>query len=234
MHNLSLPLDDEELDELDNFLLDRGYDEPEEAFADAVDEGTLNISELDGFFTAIVSGPVPVMPSRWLPALWGDVQPRWETEKAYERVVSLLTRHMNGIVNSLMDPEFEFEPLFLEREVDGKLYTIVDEWCVGYLRGVELAQAQWSEGEEELADYLAPILLFADEEGWETLKALSLDETVALQQEIPPAVRAIHTYWLERREAYRDQPAVRSEPRVGRNAPCPCGSGKKYKKCCLH
>lgn len=28
-------------------------------------------------------------------------------------------------------------------------------------------------------------------------------------------------------------PAVRSEPKVGRNEPCPCGSGKKYKKCCL-
>jgi SEC-C motif-containing protein len=26
-------------------------------------------------------------------------------------------------------------------------------------------------------------------------------------------------------------PVVRSEPRVGRNDPCPCGSGKKYKKC---
>ena len=25
---------------------------------------------------------------------------------------------------------------------------------------------------------------------------------------------------------------VRSGPRVGRNDPCPCGSGKKYKKCC--
>jgi len=30
------------------------------------------------------------------------------------------------------------------------------------------------------------------------------------------------------------QPApVTSEPKVGRNDPCPCGSGKKYKKCCL-
>lgn len=27
---------------------------------------------------------------------------------------------------------------------------------------------------------------------------------------------------------------VRTEPKVGRNDPCPCGSGKKYKKCCLH
>ena len=26
---------------------------------------------------------------------------------------------------------------------------------------------------------------------------------------------------------------VRASPKVGRNDPCPCGSGKKHKKCCL-
>jgi preprotein translocase subunit SecA len=30
----------------------------------------------------------------------------------------------------------------------------------------------------------------------------------------------------------RKQPVKRAEAKVGRNAPCPCGSGKKYKKCC--
>jgi len=31
-----------------------------------------------------------------------------------------------------------------------------------------------------------------------------------------------------------DKPVTfrRTEPKVGRNSPCPCGSGKKYKKCC--
>ncbi|WP_422468151.1 SEC-C metal-binding domain-containing protein, partial [Endozoicomonas sp. ALC013] len=28
------------------------------------------------------------------------------------------------------------------------------------------------------------------------------------------------------------QPLVRQHPKVGRNDPCPCGSGRKYKKCC--
>jgi len=28
------------------------------------------------------------------------------------------------------------------------------------------------------------------------------------------------------------EPYIREEPKVGRNEPCPCGSGKKYKKCC--
>lgn len=29
------------------------------------------------------------------------------------------------------------------------------------------------------------------------------------------------------------QQVIRTEPKIGRNDPCPCGSGKKYKKCCL-
>jgi uncharacterized protein YecA (UPF0149 family) len=29
-------------------------------------------------------------------------------------------------------------------------------------------------------------------------------------------------------------PVVRGHRKIGRNDPCPCGSGKKYKKCCLN
>jgi len=28
------------------------------------------------------------------------------------------------------------------------------------------------------------------------------------------------------------KPEIRKQPKVGRNEPCPCGSGKKFKKCC--
>ena len=33
-------------------------------------------------------------------------------------------------------------------------------------------------------------------------------------------------------EAPKQQTVKRSTPKVGRNDPCPCGSGLKYKKCC--
>ena len=33
-------------------------------------------------------------------------------------------------------------------------------------------------------------------------------------------------------ETPKETPFVRQAPKVGANAPCPCGSGKKYKKCC--
>ena len=39
----------------------------------------------------------------------------------------------------------------------------------------------------------------------------------------------------KRKELYKEQKAsgtIRKEKKVGRNDPCPCGSGKKYKKCC--
>lgn len=37
--------------------------------------------------------------------------------------------------------------------------------------------------------------------------------------------------WACFRQPQRRQPVVKQE-KVGRNAPCPCGSGRKYKKCC--
>ena len=33
-------------------------------------------------------------------------------------------------------------------------------------------------------------------------------------------------------EIVGEKPIMRDEPKIGRNDPCPCGSGKKYKKCC--
>ncbi len=38
--------------------------------------------------------------------------------------------------------------------------------------------------------------------------------------------------WLFDEGNVTTQTVVRAEPKVGRNDPCPCGSGKKYKKCC--
>jgi len=50
-------------------------------------------------------------------------------------------------------------------------------------------------------------------------------------------VMAIYRYFEpQRREraAFPQElvPYQRTSPRIGRNEPCPCGSGKKYKRCC--
>ena len=232
MKNLSAPLTEAELDQLGRLLLDRIDDD---ADMKGKDEGVLDVSELDGFLTAIVSGPVTVPPSRWVPAMWGDFEPVWENPQDFETLFSLLMRHMNGIVEMLMAQPADFEPMFAERDVKGKTYTIVDEWCQGYMRGVALTVDQWSTDSPEMTILLAPIRAFTSETAWRA-HDLSATETENIQNAITPNVRAIHAYWLARRAHQAPSVALaqRVAPRVGRNDPCPCGSGKKYKKCCLH
>jgi preprotein translocase subunit SecA len=77
---------------------------------------------------------------------------------------------------------------------------------------------------EELLASLPQFLLSADESG-EAQQTAPDGSTRAAQQDdsgqfaMPkPEVRAA--------------PARRAVPKVGRNEPCPCGSGKKYKQCC--
>ena len=229
------PLTEPELDRLNAFLLERIPEDADANYTEDTDEGILDISELDGFLTAIVSGPVTIVPSQWLPAVWGDYEPVWNTEKEFEDIFTLLMRHMNDIAATLIEQPEYFEALFLERVTEEKTYTIVDEWCEGYLRGVALAAAQWDSAGAEMAVLLTPIRAFTGATNWRG-HDLSADEKENIRNAIEPNVREIHAWWLARRseDAPPMQPQRRLEPRVGRNDPCPCGSGKKYKKCCLH
>jgi uncharacterized protein len=235
--DLSDPLEDDEIDWLGEFLLDR-VDEDE--YQDGMDGGVWDMSTLDGLLTAVVSGPVTIMPSLWMSAVWGDFEPVWDSMADAERVFGLMMRHMNSIARHLSEDPETFEPLFYEREVKGKTYTVVDEWCEGYRRGVELISDEWAEGGAEIAALLEPINGFTEASEWPAHE-LDQDATEAMQRAIPPNVRTIHAYWLARRgdappafgPTPHSEPIRRAEPRVGRNDPCPCGSGKKYKKCCL-
>ena len=229
-------LSDDDLDWLDVFLLSRFDDEAEDDL-DA-NEGVLCVSELDGFFTAVVSGPVMIPPSVWLLEVWGDFEPEWDndTEDDMQRALSLMMQFMNEISATLMMQPENFEALFLESQFEGKTNTIVDEWCQGYMRGVNLAADQWKLGGPEIDVLLAPIMAFVGEEAMGMPDKFNHSEIKNLQNIITPNVCEIHAYWLARREddELLHTPVQRTEPRVGRNDPCPCGSGKKYKKCCLH
>ncbi len=82
-----------------------------------------------------------------------------------------------------------------------------------------------------------PILLFGGREDEERLSQLNDTEVERLQGQISHSAARLHQFWLERRGDARPRvlgPQVRSSPKTGRTDPCPCGSGKKYKKCCLH
>jgi uncharacterized protein len=230
--DLSDPLNDEELERLQDILLDRV---DEDAVTDGKDEGVLDVSELDGLLTAVVSGPATILPSRWLPTVWGDFEPTWHSLDDYGAFMSMLMRHMNSIAEILIEEPEAFEPMFLERIWKGKAVVVVDEWCEGYMRGVGLAVDEWRAGGSEITDLLVPIRAFTEQSDWQAHEIADLKRVKRLRDAIAPNVQAIHAYWLARRvkDTPSAEPFRHSAARIGRNDPCPCGSGKKYKKCCL-
>ena len=50
--------------------------------------------------------------------------------------------------------------------------------------------------------------------------------------EVATFVKEEDGWKFEDGELVGEKPIVRESPKTGRNDPCPCGSGKKYKKCC--
>jgi uncharacterized protein len=236
MSQLPTPLNDDELDRLDSFLLDRiPKDDVEGDVEGDVDEGILDISELDGFLTAIISGPRVILPSEWLPVVWGDFEPEWHSPEESEVMLSLILRHMNGLVNTLMEEPDNFEPIVMERELDDGSVTSVDEWCAGYMKGLVMAAEEWRAGGETVMELMVPISLFSSAAGRRQLEQLDKEEVEALKRSLPSTVQKIHAYWLAQRgTAGKRAPFIHDAPPVGRNDPCPCGSGKKFKKCCLH
>jgi uncharacterized protein len=170
-----------------------------------------------------------------LPAVWGDFEPTWRSLEDYGAFMSMLMRHMNSIAEILIEEPEAFEPMYLEHIWKDKAVVVVDEWCEGYMRGVRLAADEWRAGGSEITDLLAPIRAFTEESDWPAHEIADVKRVKKLRDAIALNVRAIHAYWFARRvqDTPSAEPFRHSAARIGRNDPCSCGSGKKYKKCCL-
>jgi uncharacterized protein len=66
-------------------------------------------------------------------------------------------------------------------------------------------------------------------------KPISPEKRENIKAHMAVGLLRAYRYFREQRQvspgAHRTEPR-RNAPKVGRNDPCPCGSGKKYKRCC--
>jgi uncharacterized protein len=207
-----------DLDHLEAFLI-----------SDRVPESCMRLSELDGFLTAIAIGPEQIMPSEWLPVIWGEGEPVFESDEELQSVVGAIFMRHEEILRDIEQEPDAYEPL-LEETLDGQL--LATEWAAGFMDGAALRKDAWRPllQTEEGAELLAPIIAFLDDEDGKPLAEVEPDELAAVREAaaelIAPSVQIIHRFW----RAYRRLP--RRVRRTGRNEPCPCGSGRKYKRCC--
>jgi uncharacterized protein len=225
MHPPSDLLTDTELDRLSDFL-------------ESV-ENAMNIERLDGFMCALVSGPETVMLSEYWPIALGcaPAATEFSTPEQAQEITSLVVRHWNSISTRLNAGEI-YEPVLLQDDVGQASGT---EWANGFLEGVALRQDSWSGlfEDEDSGGAIVPILALAHENHPDSSirEALPVpgerDDMLALMM---AGLLHIYEYFEERRTEPAPAPVTvkQSEPKVGRNEPCPCGSGEKYKNCCLH
>lgn len=192
-----------------------------------------DVSELDGYFAAIACAPQMIMPSMWLPALWGGEEhsPAWDTLEEADAFNQYVMSFYNIVMTDMNDDNYE--ALYMQGVVNEQTYTLVDDWCAGFLRGINLWGPISPTDTIMLEVALEPIRQFSTERGFGELAELSDDQVEQRQQAIEPAVRKLFLHFFERR-TQGNQDFIRATPKAGRNDPCPCGSGKKYKRCCLH
>jgi uncharacterized protein len=195
------------------------------------DESILGASELDGFFAALACAPEAILPSSWMPVIWGgdEFSPEWDSEQQFTRFSQAILSHYNSVATDLQLENYE--PLFMESRENKGLLLVVDDWCEGFLRGLTLWGELPTPDSQQLENHLRPIRMFATGEAADALQSMQDHEIHRLQAGIQPAVAALYQYFFKPVKS-ASATFIRTAPKVGRNEPCPCGSGKKYKKCC--
>ena len=191
---------------------------------------TMRCDEVQGFMMALLSGPDALNPTNWLPEILGeeslfDAKERTEVE----RLVMAMAADMRMKLNEKILPDLWF---YEDEAGNPDFYT----WCNAYLYALDIVPTDWFEAvdQEEFEDLFYPIMalggIYDDEENGEVILHLNEKELNQLESDLPHVLLDIYWYW----QAIINKPqTVRREgEKVGRNDPCPCGSGKKYKACC--
>ena len=162
------------------------------------DRSLLCVSELDGFLTALGCSAKELEPDLWLNAIWGadEDQPVWENTEQEDEFLSLVLIMYMETMNSLLFGDFY--PVYLEQEVDGEYTILVEEWCIGFVRGAKLIGMGLGGDRTFFDEVLAPVRLFGTEAGWDKLENMVEAEVSFWRETLEPSVlRLVQHYHPE-------------------------------------
>jgi uncharacterized protein len=213
----------------------------------ALGEETMLIEELDGFIAGLLVCPELIKPSEWLPIVWGrdsgDSQPTFDDLDRVNEVLGLIMEHYNGVARTLMERPDRYSPLFAVDKRNGDV--LWELWIEGFEKAVKLRPAACQRllnTDADTATAMRGMLTLVDVASGD--HHVQRKDNVALTEVAPYNIaRWIVTLNASRLANYQPiqgvtpmAPAhITSMKKPGRNDPCLCGSGKKYKRCCgLH
>ena len=174
----------------------------------------MGLDEIQGFLCAIVSGPAPVKPAQWLPAVLGD--PEYASTEQEQKVKDLLSRFFSEVVADLAGGESLGLVLNLADSSNAATDGDYDygAWCQAYLDGVEFSAVAWTEAgdEEEINELLFPISLLAGEIDPKALKQIKPREMQELlkecREDLPMLAIDIYQYFQSLRNRVQARPKV--------------------------
>jgi uncharacterized protein len=205
----------------------------------AMGSQAMNLEALDGYFSALICAPEPVMPSEYLPGIWGE-DFVFDSEEQMSDIASLSSRHWNTIASGLernLKLRKAHLPILLPSS-DGVIYG--NDWALGFLRGVRMRSDAWREliESEEDGGSIIIIMAFAHENDPDPTmrpsEAFTPEKRNDLLVEMITSLARIYRYFAPQRRMYSAgaRPQKRVAVKIGRNDPCHCGSGRKFKLCC--
>lgn len=211
----------------------------------AVPFGGMGLEALDGFLTALVLARDAVLPSEWLTRVWGKSPPRWENLEEAGRVHDLLMSAWNTAAHRVRlggdsDAAEALPYWWLPDEADADHPDEVDigaAWAGGFLDGMEMGGDGWDEwiakddwiGEIEYYIEALAVGSYPPTEEGGLPESLSYRERLEIFFSLPDMLFDLHCHRIE---SLTPREPVRRVATPERNDPCPCGSGRKFKKCC--
>lgn len=203
---------------------------------------------LDGFFVALASTEKEIMPSQWYEIV-GINNDNFASDSEAKQFFDHLNDYHDCVIHDLMHGNYQ--PLIIDDGDADDLTKSSKLWVLGYMQGLSLDDTNWVEElPDDIRRSLVLLSLYVDESNQtnEALKqvfgrVVSKEELAKAFSKIPhdfsKTINAIFQFQLSRSSGHAQHDhgcgcPSHSTPSVGRNDPCPCGSGKKYKKCCLH
>jgi uncharacterized protein len=227
------PLSEKELDQLSSILSSFPH------------EKAMTLEEVDGFFAAFHCCPEITPFSEILPDIWGDETGEedapFKSTEEFNQFLDLLLRYWNHVGQRFQEEVF-FPTLLQDNETEE---VKGNEWAQGFLRGTYIAGGfqELMEDENEGGCFIPIFVLAYEHDANPELRpfkeSIPPEERETLLALLCAGVTRIYHYFSSHRKAYaqkdKEKNTIRnSANKIGRNDPCYCGSGIKYKKCCWH